>query len=334
MQKPAQRIPTDKCAHRARLSTKEQVLYDKMTEAIAGRRRSVRVMGQFTEEIGAVYSAILYDQPFFFDLNRTVVRKTISAASTTIDWDFSLSDAEYEEQRERIYRELNRLRRLIPKEHNLLQREQDIHNLMQKINLQSDRRDDCPWWTHSIVGPLLHRKTVCDGAAQLFYLLCLMMGIPCQVIVSIGGGSAQDSGPHAWNMVRLGARYAHVDAFWDICKSSLQMGICYDYFNLNDSRIRSDHSWEAVEYPVCMTEKYSWFVLKKVEAETLEQYAAILRRYRDKGLMRPCVRFRKLPPEAEIQRIVEDVYFTGRGGSFRIRCNSDQKIVHVAVEYQ
>lgn len=329
----AQLIPPEKCAYRAALSAKEQALYDKIVEAMAQRKCSVTVAGPLREEFGHIFTAIRYDQPFLFDVERGSVRGLVSIAFSTISWAFYLSDAEYEENRKRICQELKRLRQVLPKGRKLLQRELDVHNLLQKMKIQPDRRNDAPWWTHCILGPLLHRKAVCEGVAQLFQLLCTLSGVPCQVICGIGHSSSEGSGPHAWNVVRLGSVYAHVDAYWDICHAGAEMGVCYDYFNLSDNQIRRDHSWDAVKYPVCMTEKYSWFMLKKLEAETLNQYAQILTRYRDAGLTRACVRFRKMPVQSELQRTVETVLFGNRGGSMRFRLNEQQGIVHLEVTY-
>lgn len=333
MQKAVQLIPPEKCAHRAALSAKEQTLYDKIAEAMSQRKCSVTVVGPFREDVGHIFTAILHDQPFLFDVNRTSVRRLVSIAFSTVSWEFYLSDAEYEENRKRICQELNRLKQALPKGRKLLQRELDVHNLLQKMKIQPDRSNNPPWWTHSIFGPLLHRRAVCEGVAQLFYLLCTCSGVPCQVICGVGHSLSEGSGPHAWNVVRLGSVYAHVDAYWDICHAGAKMGVCYDYFNLSDNQIRRDHSWDAVKYPVCMTEKYSWFMQKKLEADTLDQYAHILTRCRDAGLTRACVRFRKMPVQSEIQQTVETVLFSDRSGSMRFRLNEQQGIVHLEVSY-
>ena len=52
---------------------------------------------------------------------------------------------------------------------------------------------------------------------------------------------------HAWNVVRLGDAYYHLDATFDNSLGSAEL-VRYDYFNLDDRRLFRDH--EALVYPV------------------------------------------------------------------------------------
>jgi len=57
---------------------------------------------------------------------------------------------------------------------------------------------------------LFHKTSVCQGYALLFYRLALEYGIDARLIPGIA-----DSGPHAWNIVKIGDLYYYLDATWD-----------------------------------------------------------------------------------------------------------------------
>ena len=56
-------------------------------------------------------------------------------------------------------------------------------------------------------GALIDRYAVCDGMAKAYVIMCGIEGIPC---IRIDGFSSSGSG-HAWNQVKLGSSWYHVD---------------------------------------------------------------------------------------------------------------------------
>ena len=51
---------------------------------------------------------------------------------------------------------------------------------------------------------------VCQGYSNLLYRMLLEAGVDCRIISGLG-----QSGPHGWNIVKLGNRYYNVDSTWD-----------------------------------------------------------------------------------------------------------------------
>ncbi|MDO4805332.1 MAG: transglutaminase domain-containing protein, partial [Lachnospiraceae bacterium] len=66
----------------------------------------------------------------------------------------------------------------------------------------------------SAYGALIDGASVCQGYANLFYRMCLMAGVDARIV---GGtaGNGEGSGPHAWNIVKIGDKYYFVDVTWD-----------------------------------------------------------------------------------------------------------------------
>lgn len=92
---------------------------------------------------------------------------------------------------------------------------------------------------HSAYAALMHKKTVCQGYASLFYRLMLELGVDCRVIAGIGNSEA-----HGWNIVELDGLYYNLDATWDATYAS--MGLPYEYFLRCDANF-VDH-YPNVEY--------------------------------------------------------------------------------------
>ncbi len=74
--------------------------------------------------------------------------------------------------------------------------------------------DDSYTLKYSAYAALANGTAVCQGYANLLYRMLLSCGIDCRLIAGIGG-SGDNSGPHAWNIVRLGNLYYNVDSTWD-----------------------------------------------------------------------------------------------------------------------
>lgn len=328
-----QLIPVEKCAHRARLSADGKRLYDAMAKEMVDRGRSATISGRYDDPVTEVFEALLWDQPFLFDLDRKQVSIATCDAYTRVEWRYRLSDVQAASYRERIYREISNLRARIPREGQALRREWEIHRLMQCMGVRTHVADEGAWWNHSIAGPLLFHETVCEGAALLFYLLCLLEGVPCQVITGTSCGRLQEGGGHAWNLVRLGDSYTHVDVYWDMCLYDEAMGCSYDYFNLPDRQIRLDHRWDEDRYPRTGTDRYSWFIMKGCEVHAVDGFRQLLRRCRDAEATQMMARFRILPSEGELRRAAEQTLFDGRNGRLVWRINPDQQVIQLAVTY-
>lgn len=82
---------------------------------------------------------------------------------------------------------------------------------------------------HVDYSAFLYSTTVCDGYARAYYLLTKAAGIESYLV--------QKSGVHAWNLIKLGDHYFHVDATWDDGKGVGNHS--YNYFLLNDAQMKA-----------------------------------------------------------------------------------------------
>lgn len=109
-------------------------------------------------------------------------------------------------------------------------------------------------YTWRIDGPIIYKKSVCEGYSKAFSYLCQSVGIECICISGIGNG-----GGHMWNMVKIDGKWYHADVTWDDPISWDGRPILrYDYFLISESAIKSDHIInDDIERP---TAQYSYEV--------------------------------------------------------------------------
>lgn len=123
-------------------------------------------------------------------------------------------------------------------------------------------------YSHEIIGPLGHGVGVCEGIAKTVKILCDELGIWCVIAVSDSNPEKNIKYRHAWNIVRIGGVYYHLDATFDNSLGHNNPGhegiIRYDYFNLDDRQIFRDH--EPVIYPVpsCTDGNHFYYKEKKL----------------------------------------------------------------------
>lgn len=125
-------------------------------------------------------------------------------------------------------------------------------------------------YSHEIIGPLGQGVGVCEGIAKTVKILCDALGIWCLIAISDANPEKQIKYRHAWNVVRIGGRYCHLDATFD---NSLSRDgqIRYDYFNLGDSQFFRDHEPVLYRVPSCETSDHCYYREKKLSFTKTEE---------------------------------------------------------------
>lgn len=110
---------------------------------------------------------------------------------------------------------------------------------------------------HTMVSPFIYRQSVCEGFAFAFSYIMNRLGFPCG-IVSGQSTLANLEGSHAWNIIKLGNDYFHLDITWDICIKKEDYPF-FDYFMLDDSLMRKDHEWNDKSLPLCTNSSMEFY---------------------------------------------------------------------------
>jgi transglutaminase-like putative cysteine protease len=126
-------------------------------------------------------------------------------------------------------------------------------------NAQYDERlfsGNVPYESYIDYGVLVKGTGVCSSYAKAMYRLLNSIGIQCLYVTGYANNGYRDMS-HAWNIVKIGEEYYHLDATWN--DPEIQGGqevLRHTYFNVTDAQIGKNHSWDASDYPKCnSTEK-------------------------------------------------------------------------------
>jgi hypothetical protein len=135
----------------------------------------------------------------------------------------------------------------------------------------------------TIYGALIKGKAVCHGYAEAFEYLAYLAGLNSTIVLGEATSNGVTIG-HAWNLVKLNNEYYHVDTTWDdpVTSDGRNLRI-YDYFNITDSVIMKDHSWNTSDYQKSVGTKYNYFSYNNMEVAGLLNLKVYLQNEFDKG---------------------------------------------------
>ncbi len=133
--------------------------------------------------------------------------------------------------------------------------------------------------SHNAYGALVKKIAVCDGIASAFALIAQKLGFECCVVSGKAAFRTIGFSEHAWNVIRIGDYFYHIDATWDINHKEQMGEYSYDYFCVSDDSINHDHDWDIKTTPVCSREDMSFYMKNRCYANNLSQLEEIFIRY-------------------------------------------------------
>lgn len=150
------------------------------------------------------------------------------------------------------------IRSVIRKDMTRYEKVKAVHNWMIR-NVKYDyyrlKQGYIPRVSHTAKGALVKKVAVCDGYAHAFQMIMKKLKIPCRFVVGSSGGVG-----HAWNMVKLGGKWYHVDVTFDdpiINGRNTNTTPYYTYFMKSSSVMKKSHNWVKSKYPKCTSKKYN-----------------------------------------------------------------------------
>lgn len=184
-----------------------------------------------------------------------------------------LEDKDIPEDRKEARKLLSVCRKLLPEimkgDPSDYRKEKRIHDYLVSNTeygyRDGDKGDDSR--AYGSYGALVEKKAVCNGYAQAMKLLCDLTGVECEMI----SGTA-DGENHAWNLIKIGEGWYHVDTTWDDPEPDDPERIFYHYFNVNDDFIGIDHSWDREDYRAARGIDYNYFVLNDLKCKDFRQF--------------------------------------------------------------
>lgn len=148
-----------------------------------------------------------------------------------------------------------------------LEKEQYVHDFICQ-NVRYDKLKKS--YSHEILGPLGQGVGVCEGIAKTVKILCDQLGIWCIVVISEANPEKNIKYRHAWNIVKIGGTYYHLDATFDNTLSHM-VPVRYDYFNLDDGKVFRDHEPVIWKVPACTVSDGFYYRVKKLSFTKMEE---------------------------------------------------------------
>ena len=127
-------------------------------------------------------------------------------------------------------------------------------------------------YSHEIIGPLGQGVGVCEGIAKTVKILCDALGVWCIIAISDSNPEKGIRYRHAWNIVKIGGVFYHLDVTFDNTLGRGEGGR-YDYFNLSDKQIFRDHEPALYEIPSCTDDSHFYYKEKKLSFTKVEEVA-------------------------------------------------------------
>jgi len=117
-------------------------------------------------------------------------------------------------------------------------------------------------------GALVLGKGVCEAYSEAMKLIMDKLGIECTIVT----GESQDQN-HAWNIIKIDNEFYQLDVTWnDPVIDDGSNTIRYDYFNITDSEMARDHSWETDSYPACTSTKHNYFYYNSLVVSSYDEF--------------------------------------------------------------
>ena len=151
------------------------------------------------------------------------------------------------------------------------EKEKVLHDYVVNNSSYDERlfSDDMPDESYTAYGLLIDGLGVCQGYAVAMNLLLNEAGVESMLITGDSWNEeAKGYISHAWNLVKLGGEYYHLDATWnDPVTDDGSDVLRYSYFNVTDDQIRKNHRWDKSKFPQCDSYEYSFNNLDFVEKD-------------------------------------------------------------------
>jgi len=197
--------------------------------------KTIRIYACAEQDICSLIAYLRYESTILFHLGDVNYTFYPNRREAVLHPCYLYTKKEYDKMVTQLASIVEKIRHQICVSSTLFERELRIHDALCSRVLYLDEGEQ----SHSIVGPLLHHRGVCDGISKTAKVLLQECGITSHVISGTTASPTGQHEAHAWNMVSINGKWYHLDITFDNTLS--QKNIRYDYFNLSTSEIMKDH---------------------------------------------------------------------------------------------
>lgn len=274
------------------LNKQEQAIYKAFYDGVMAHQDIIPISVRdelCQESFERIFSAMTRDNPLIYFLNQSAC----SIASDifghmAICPQYFFSKEKVKEYNRKIEKAVNELAgRLQLLKCNDYEKELRIHDwICQNIEYDYEGNDKGKLMrviaSHNILGVFAHHKAQCEGIAKAVKVLLNAVDVKCIVVTGDSAKSGQYV-PHAWNIVNIDGEPYQIDVTWDMgVMEQSKQHIAYDYFNLTDGLINSDHKADS-GLPECKSKKANYYVQRGCSFQMRHQLMAYIDRLIEKN---------------------------------------------------
>ena len=247
------------------LNKEQQEAYHEMKTGLKALASSFQVPLLSGRELSDIYFMLRLDCPEIFYSVKFKYRYYQDSGNAEIFPEYLFDKNKIKNHQKALKSRVEKLARPAAK-FSEVEKEQYIHDFICQ-NVRYDKLKKS--YSHEIIGPLGQGVGVCEGIAKSVKILCDALGIWCMIALSEANPAKGIKYRHAWNVVRIGGQYYHLDATFD---NTLGSGgpLRYDYFNLSDQQIFRDHEPVLWKAPICENGEHFYYKEKKLSFTKME----------------------------------------------------------------
>lgn len=297
------------------LGKEEKEMYIRLDEGINSLESNIH-MGLFDsyvsrECIGKVITALYNDKPEYYFLPKDYninSYKILGKEYICVEFKYSVKD-----EKERKTKDM-KLKAAVQQivQNNVfsdmsdVEKEMLIHDALAEQTKYYEYKniEDIPYEKHTAYAALVDKEAVCDGISKA--MLMLLREINIEGIVVYG---QTEETPHAWNLVKLGEEYYHVDVTSDTVILENKKYVVHNYLNVNDNEIVKTHNINRdFDVPKCEGKEYNYYTYKNYKIDYLQSMKSELRRIINSQIGSPILEV-KIDKLYSTNDVIETLYF-------------------------
>ena len=248
------------------LNKEQQRAYHAMKEGLLKLQDSFAVPKLSNKELSDIYFMIRMDCPEIFYSVTFSYKHYADSTAVELTPQFLFSKDKIREHRQAMEARVKKLARQAA-DLDELGKELFIHDfIVGNVKYDKLKKE----YSHEIIGALGNGVAVCEGIAKAVKALCDELGIWCIIALSEANPDKGIKYRHAWNVIRIGGQYYHLDATFDNTLSRDDT-VRYDYVNLSDKQIFRDHEPVIWKVPCCSDGDHFYYKNKKISWTTMDE---------------------------------------------------------------
>ena len=222
--------------------------YNKVCAGIEAMETKIDIKSSRLNEaqLKTLVNDVLGNNPYFFYVDTKYKYSGYNGVIYSLIPQYTMTKAEVKNATADFDKRLNKIVALLPKGLDDAEKALFFHDYL-CLNFEYDR-------TYSVYDAytmLKKGKGVCQAYSRLYDALLEKVNIDSLSVQS-------DSMNHAWNAVKIGGKYYHVDVTWDDPIPDEKGLVLHEYFLLSDKGIQSRKHHDYSGAPACSDKKYDY----------------------------------------------------------------------------